>query len=189
MKLLAFAATNSRISINRTLVEYAAGRLGATVLPDAEVTLLDLNTFEMPIYSVDREAASGIPQAARDFHDAIGDADAVLVSFAEHNGSVTSAWKNLFDWMSRIDAQVWQGKPVIFLAATPGPRAGAGVLGQQAQLAPYFGADLRGVQGIGTWGEAWDAETGSLSRPEDIAALDATLSGLVAAPAQKGAAA
>ena len=91
--------------------------------------------------------------------------------------------------MSRIDRQVWQGKPVVFLAASPGPRAGAGVLGHQPQLAPFFGADLRGVQGIGTWGEAWDAETGSLTRVEDIAALDAALSGLVTEQARKGEAA
>jgi NAD(P)H-dependent FMN reductase len=159
------------------------------VSQEAEVAFVNLTDFEMPIYSIDRERASGIPQAARSFFDLIGAAEAVLVSFAEHNGTVTSAWKNLFDWMSRIDRQVWQGKPVVFLAASPGPRAGAGVLGHQPQLAPFFGADLRGVQGIGTWGEAWDAETGSLTRVEDIAALDAALSGLVTEQARKGEAA
>ncbi|MSU89401.1 NADPH-dependent FMN reductase [Rhodobacteraceae bacterium 2CG4] len=189
MKILAFAATNSSNSINRALVEFAAERLGSVMSPKAEVAFVDLNDFEMPIYSIDRERASGIPQAAKSFFDRIGEADAVLVSFAEHNGSVTSAWKNLFDWMSRIDMKLWQDKPVVFLAATPGPRAGAGVLGHQAQLAPFFGADLRGVRGIGTWGEAWDAGTGSLARAEDIAALDAALSGLVAEKAQRGEAA
>lgn len=106
MKLLAFAATNSRISINRALVEFAAARLRSSVSPEAEVTFVDLNDFEPPIYSIDRERASGIPQAAQSFSDRIGDADAVLVSFAEHNRTVTSAWKNLFDWMSRIDMKV-----------------------------------------------------------------------------------
>ena len=189
MNILAFAATNSRTSINRALVEFAATRLRSSVSPEAEVTFVDLNDFELPIYSIDRERASGIPVAAQGFFDAIGDADAVLVSFAEHNGTVTSAWKNLFDWMSRIDMKAWQSKPVVFLAATPGPRAGAGVLGHQAQLAPFFGADLRGTHGIGTWGEAWNANTGSLTRAEDIAALDAALSGLVTEPARKGEAA
>lgn len=189
MKILAFAATNSRDSINRALVEFAAARIRSTLSPEAEVAFVGPDAFEMPIYSIDRERASGIPQAARRFFDRIGDADAVLVSFAEHNGTVTSAWKNLFDWMSRIDMKVWQDKPVVFLAATPGPRAGAGVLGHQAQLAPFFGADLRGVHGIGAWGEAWDAGAGTLTGAEDIAALDAALLGLVTAPARKGEAA
>ena len=189
MKILAFAATNSRQSINRALVEFAATRLRSSVSPEAEVAFADLNDFDLPIYSVDHEGASGIPDAARRFFDRIGEADAVLVSFAEHNGTVTSAWKNLFDWMSRIDMKVWQGKPVLFLAASPGPRAGAGVLGHQSQLAPFFGADLRGAQGIGTWGEAWDADAATLTRAEDIAALDTALAALVAGKAQAGQAA
>ena len=189
MKILAFAATNSSNSINRALIEFAAARFQSKMSQEAEVAFVNLTDFEMPIYSIDRERASGIPQAARSFFDTIGAADAVLVSFAEHTGTVTSAWKNLFDWMSRIDMKVWQNKPVVFLAATPGPRAGAGVLGHQAQLAPFFGADLRGVQGIGTWGEAWNADTASLTRAEDIAALDAALSALVTEQAQKGEAA
>ncbi|MBJ3764144.1 hypothetical protein ILP92_15445 [Maribius pontilimi] len=113
----------------------------------------------------------------------------MLVSFAEHIGSVTSAWKAIFGWMSRIDMKVWQDKPMVFLSATPSPRAGAGVSGHQAQLAPFFGADLRGSKGIGTWGEARDADGGTLTRAEDIAALDAVLEALLAARVTKGEAA
>ncbi|MBW3098354.1 NADPH-dependent FMN reductase [Pseudohoeflea coraliihabitans] len=182
MKILAFAASNSRNSINRTLVAHAAAQLQSDIQPGAEIEILDLNDFDMPVYSIDRETESGIPAQARAFFDAIGAADAVLVSFAEHNGTVTSAWKNIFDWMSRIDMKVWQGKPVVFLAATPGPRAGAGVLSGQEQIAPFFGADLRGVLGVGIWSEAWDAENGVLARAEDVAALDKVLTALVAEP-------
>lgn len=188
MNILAFAASNSRQSINRALIDHAVSRLHG-IVPGPRIDTLDLNDYEMPIYSIDREGEDGIPTPARDFFARIGASDAVLVSFAEHNGFVTAAWKNVFDWMSRIDMKAWQSKPVVFLAATPGPRAGAGVLGHQAQLAPFFGADLRGTHGIGTWGEAWNANTGSLTRAEDIAALDAALSGLVTEPARRGEAA
>ncbi|WP_019954973.1 NADPH-dependent FMN reductase [Yoonia vestfoldensis] len=181
MKLLSFAATNSRQSINRALIDHAGRRLRA-IIPAAEVETLDLNAYEMPIYSIDRERADGIPAAARDFHGRIGAADAVLVAFAEHNGFVTAAWKNVFDWMSRIEMALWQGKPMVMLAATPGPRAGANVLASQQMLAPHFGADLRGTLGIGNWPEAWDAATARLTRPEDIAALDDVLRRLVATP-------
>lgn len=179
MKILAFAATNSRNSINRALVGVASAQLQTNILPDAQIEVLDLNDFEMPIYSTDRERENGIPTEARAFFDKIGAADALLVSFAEHNGSVSAAWKNIFDWMSRIDMKVWQNKPVVFLAATPGPRAGAGVLGGQEMMAPFFGADLKGKHGIGTWGQAWDAQTGQLTRAEDIEALRAALDGLL----------
>lgn len=185
MKILAFAASNSRHSINRNLVEYAAAQMQSDILPQAQVEFLDLNDFEMPIYSIDRETESGIPDAAHVFFDKIGAADAVLVSFAEHNGSTTAAWKNIFDWMSRIEMKLWQGKPVVMLAATPGPRSGAGVLGSQEMMVPFFGADLRGVLGIGKWAEAWDAENGSLALADDVTALDKVLTALVAAPEEQ----
>ena len=180
MKILAFAASNSRNSINRTLVDHAAARLKAEVLPGAQVEFLDLNDYEMPIYSVDRERENGIPAQAQAFFDKIGGTDAVLVSFAEHNGSVTTAWKNIFDWMSRIEKNLWQGKQLVMLAATPGPRAGAGVLGSQETIAPFFGAELRGKLGIGKWSEAWDTEAGTLTRTEDIKALRSVLNALTA---------
>lgn len=175
MKILAFAASNSRTSINRALVEYAAAQLQSDILPQAKIEFLDLNDYEMPIFSIERERDSGIPAPAQDFFARIGAAEAVLVSFAEHNGFVTSAWKNIFDWMSRIEMKVWQDKPVLMLAASPGRRAGANVLASQELLAPHYGADLRGTLGIGTWPEAWDAEARRLIRPDDRDALDALL--------------
>jgi NAD(P)H-dependent FMN reductase len=179
MKILAFAATNSRQSINRALIDHATARL-LQIMPDVQIETLDLNDYEMPIYSIDRESEGGVPAPAQEVFAQIGAADAVLVSFAEHNGFVTAAWKNIFDWMSRIEMKLWQGKPMVMLAASPGPRAGANVLASQQMLAPHFAADLRGTLGIGKWPEAWDAEAAGLTRAEDIAALDEVLGQLVA---------
>ena len=102
----------------------------------------------------------------------------VLVSFAEHSGFVTAAWKNIFDWMSRIEMKLWQGKHLVMLAASPGSRAGAKVLASQTLLVPHFGAELRGTLGIGKWAEAWDADGARLVRQADIAALDDLLARL-----------
>ena len=131
MRVLAFAATTSRNSINRNLVEFAAAQLQTDLGPDVQIQFLDLDDYEMPIYSIDREHENGIPAEAHAFFDKIGAADALPVSFAEHNGSTTAAWKNIYDWMSRIGVKPWQGKPMVILAATPGPHAGASVLGAQ----------------------------------------------------------
>ena len=186
MKILAFAASNSRNSINRLLIDHATTRL-QQMQAGIEVETLDLNDYEMPIFSVDREREAGIPAPAQEFFARIGAADAVLVSFAEHNGFVTAAWKNVFDWMSRIEMKLWQNKPVVMLAASPGGRAGANVLASQQMIAPLFGADLRGSLGIGAWFEGWDAEAKRLTRPEEIAALDDLLGQLVT-PVQTAAA-
>lgn len=77
MNILAFAASNSRQSINRALVGNAVARL-ARIAPGAQIETLDLNDYEMPIYSIDREHDAGIPAPARTFFDRIGAADAVL---------------------------------------------------------------------------------------------------------------
>ena len=72
-----------------------------------DVTFVDLNDDDMPIYGVDREAETSIRAAAKDLFRQIGAADALLIAFAEHNGSVTAAWKNILDWMSRIEMKVF----------------------------------------------------------------------------------
>lgn len=86
----------------------------------------------------------------------------MIISFAEHNGSYTAAWKNVYDWTSRVDMAVYQGKKVAMFAASPGPRAGAGVLGGATMAAPFFGAELVGSLGIGTFHETVNAETGEI---------------------------
>lgn len=176
MKILAFAASNHKASINRELVDYSAKRFHA-MHHDAQFEFVDLNDYEMPIYSVDRELAQGVPTPAKTFFEKIGSCDALIVSFAEYNGFVTSAWKNTFDWMSRIDMEVWQDKPVVLLAATPGPRAGENVLKSQLESAPFFGMDVKGAYGVGTWPEAWDGT--KLTVEKDVSGVDTALKGLL----------
>lgn len=175
MKLLVFGASNHSASINQKLARYAAERYKSQLHPDADITIVDLNDYEMPIYSIDREKESGIHPLAKELFGRIGEADALIVSYPEYNGSYTSAWKNIHDWMSRIDMAIYQNKPLLALSATPGPRAGAGVLQAVESSAPFFGADLRGIVGVGVWGEAYDNETRNLRRETDINALDEAL--------------
>jgi NAD(P)H-dependent FMN reductase len=152
MKVLAFAASNSRQSINHALVKQATRHV------NGEVETIDLNDFEMPIYSVDREQASGIPPEAHSFFDKIKEADAIVVSFAEYNGSYTAAYKNLFDWTSRIDMKVYQDKPMVLLATSPGPGGAQSVLSGAVNSAPYFGMDIKGSLSVPSFFEKYDAD-------------------------------
>ena len=160
MKILAIPATNSRDGLNAQLLRYAATVLQED-LPDVEVEFVDMNDYEIPLFSVERSQA-GIPELATSLYDKIGSVDAVMISFAEYNGSYTPVWKNIFDWMSRIDQQVFQGKPVAMFAASPGGRGGASVLATATSTGPYLGAELVGSLGIPTFGETFDSEAGRL---------------------------
>ncbi len=166
MKILAFAASNSKQSINKQLVSYAASQIEA-----ADIDIIDINDFEMPIYSADREEASGIPKEAQRFYQKIGEADALLISFAEHNGSYTAAYKNLFDWTSRIDQKVFQSRPMVMLATSPGPGGANNVLTAAKGSAPYFAGDVKASFSLPSFYDNFDSENGTL-RDE---ALDAAL--------------
>ena len=171
MRLLAFAASNSSQSINRQLVRYAA-----SLVQGAEIDDLDIHDFEMPIYRSDREEESGIPQLAHDFLARVGDADAIIISFAEHNGNYTAAFKNLFDWCSRLGRDVWQSKPMILLSTSPGGRGGKSVLEIASAAAPRFGGEVLGTLSVPSFGESFDTDTGVLADKE----LDAKLCELAA---------
>jgi len=166
MKILAIPATNSRNGLNRQIIGHAARLLEDGLVADAEVEILDLNDYEMPIFSVERHEEIGVPEPAQRFYDKIGEADAVIVSFAEHNGSYTVAWKNVYDWASRIDMGVYQGKKVALFATSPGGRGGQGVLEHATMVAPFFGAELVGSLSIPSFGDNFDADAGELTEPE-----------------------
>ena len=73
---------------------------------------------------------------------------------------------------------VYQGRKVAMFAATPGPRAGAGVLGSATMTAPFFGADLVGSLGIPAFDENFDPDAGELSDPDLRARFEKTLGAL-----------
>lgn len=169
-KILAFAGSNSRQSINKQLVGYAA-RLFEDGLVEGldgafDVEIIDLNDYEMPIYSVDRQIESGIPQEAHDFFAKVGAADAVVISFAEHNGFYAAAYKNIFDWASRIEMRVYQGKPAALFSTSIGRGGGANVLGVAVKSGQFFGYDVVASLAVPSFQDNFDPATGSLTDTE-----------------------
>ncbi|MFZ3002628.1 MAG: NAD(P)H-dependent oxidoreductase [Undibacterium umbellatum] len=173
MKLLAFAASTSKKSINKQLVTYAA-----SLLTDATVDVLDLNDYELPLFSVDKEAELGKPALAQAFLDKIAASDAIVISFAEHNGSYSAAYKNLFDWCSRVNGKVFQGKPMVMLSTSPGARGGASVLAAATGSAPFFGGEVKASLSVPTFYENFDVEKQELKNEELKAKLLAALASL-----------
>jgi len=174
MKIIAFGASSSRKSINKSLAIYAA-----SLVENAQVEVLDLNDFEIPIFSEDKEKELGQPQLAKRFLEKLASANAIVVSFAEHNGSYAAAYKNLFDWMSRIEREVFQNKPVIFLATSPGPGGASNVLNSAVTSAPFFGAEIKGSLSVPSFYDNFDLETGKLTNPEINQVLAQTMNVLV----------
>ncbi len=161
MKILAFAASSSKNSINKKLAKYAA-----SLVTSAEVEVIDLNDFELPLYSQDKEKELGEPLLVKNFLAKISEADAVIISFAEHNGSYTSAYKNIFDWASRTAKKVYENKKMIILSTSPGPGGAKSVLAAANTSMPFFGAHVLGSLSLPSFNDNFDLENSKIKNSE-----------------------
>lgn len=140
MKILVFGASNSSDSINKKFVTSVSKYYKEL---EDQKEILDLNDYDMPIFSKQYEAQNGIPQQALDFAQKIDWADLILISFAENNGNYNACYKNITDWVSRIkDRKIYQNKAVFLLATSPGARGGQSVLQIATDRLPFDGAEV-----------------------------------------------
>lgn len=121
MRVLAFAASLRRESLNRRLLT-----LAAQIARDAgaELDLADFREFEMPIFDGDLNAAEGLPAGAQALKGRVEGADALMIASPEYNYSIGGPLKNAIDWVSRARPMPWKGKSVYLLAAAPSPIGG-----------------------------------------------------------------
>ena len=154
-KIIAFAGSSSKTSINKQLATFAANQF-----ENASVEVLDLNDYEMPVFSVDKEKEQGIHSLAYDFYNKIESADLIVLSLAEHNGAYSAAFKNILDWASRINAKTFQQKPMLLLATSPGARGGSSVLDIASKRFPFQGAEVKGTFSLPTFYENFDMVNG-----------------------------
>jgi NAD(P)H-dependent FMN reductase len=156
MKVLAFTTSSNAESINGQLVNMAVAELQKST--SVELDTVDMNDYELPLYTQTREGESGIPDKAVEFYNKIGEADALIIGLPEHNGYYPAVYKNLFDWTSRHDMQFYQNKPTLLLATSPGPGGAANVLGAAAGSAPFFAMEVKGSMSVPSFYDAVDMQ-------------------------------
>lgn len=161
MKIIAFGGSPSKNSINKKLATYAA-----SLFENAEVEVLDLNDFQMPLFSVDIEKEIGQHPLAQAFLDKIASADLLVVSLAENNANYSAAFKNVFDWCSRINGKVFQDKTMLLMATSPGGRGGANVLEIAKNALPRYGANIKATFSLPSFDANFDVVNGKISNPE-----------------------
>jgi chromate reductase len=130
------------------------------------VEVLDLNDFQMPIFTVDIEPAIGQHELAKAFLAKIATADILVVSMAENNGNYSAAFKNIFDWCSRITGKVFQEKPMLLMATSPGARGGASVLEIAKKAFPFYGGNVKATFSLPSFDTNFDIEKGEISSVE-----------------------
>lgn len=163
-RLVAFAGSTRKASLNRRLIAAAAEIARAQ---GADVELLELSDYAMPLFDQDLEA-EGTPDAAIAFKRKLEEADGFLIASPEYNSSYPPVLKNAIDWASRPEEgkamlSAFAGKACGLLAASPGALGGIRMLPQLRTLLMNIGVFVAPKSfGLGKAHEAF-AEDGSLA--------------------------
>ncbi len=125
-RILAFAGSARMESYNKKLVKIAADGAKSA---GADVTLVDLLDYPMPLFNEDLEAQSGLPDSVILFKQLLKGHQGFLIACPEYNGSITPLLKNAIDWASRPapgepPLSCFKGKVAALLATSPGGMGG-----------------------------------------------------------------
>lgn len=156
-KILAFAGSNSPTSINHQLIRNVAGRI-----TQHEVKIIKLQEKDFPLYSIVKEK-EGIPENVKLFYELILDHQALIISVNEYNANVSGFFKNILDWLSRVDRKFLQGKKILLMSTSPGKRGGASALEYCKSQFPRFGGEVVESFSLPQFYENFDSEKGSIS--------------------------
>lgn len=155
-KILAFAGSNSPTSINYQLILNVTGRI-----TEHEVEVLKLSDVEFPMFSVVREK-EGIPETVIWLYDKIQEVPALIISVNENNRTVSAFFKNIIDWLSRVDRKFLKDKKIFLMSTSPGHKGAAAALEYCKMVFPRFGGAVVESFSLPSFKENFDIETGRI---------------------------
>ena len=125
-QILAFAGSTRKESLNRQALDHAVR--GAREA-GADVTLIDLKDYSLPLYNGDLENSHGLPDLVVRLKSLFKSHHGLLIACPEYNGSITPLLKNTLDWVSRPHGEEsglvpYRGKWVGLVAASAGNLGG-----------------------------------------------------------------
>lgn len=161
-KIIAFSGSNSPDSINQKLVVAAVNKLS-----QAAVHLITLSDFDVPIYGEEIENEMGIPEPILQLHACFAMADGFIIASPEHNGLPPAFFKNIIDWLSRINQKIFNHKPVLLLSTSPGSMGGQSNLTILKGLLPRWGAQVISTYALGDFAAKWNETTQCIIGEDD----------------------
>lgn len=125
-KILAFAGSERENSYNKMIAKIAAT---AAESAGANVTLIDLKNYPLPLYNPDLEAKNGLSDNVKRLKDLFLQNNGLLLACPEYNSSITPLLKNTLDWVSRPESNqaylnCFNGKIAALMSASPGRLGG-----------------------------------------------------------------
>ena len=174
-RILAFAGSLRRESFNKKLVPIAAKAARGA---GAEVTLIDLKDFPLPLFDQDLEAEQGMPDNGKKLKQLFIDHDGLLIASPEYNSSFPAVLKNAIDWVSRPapgepSLVAFRGKVATLMSASPGALGGLRGLVHVRSILGNIGVIVLPEQiAVAQAHEAFNPD-GSLKDPKQQAGIEA----------------
>lgn len=138
-RILAFSGSARRESLNKKLLSVA---VQATRDAGAEVTLIDLNEYALPLYDGDLEDAKGLPENATKLIALIKAHGGLLIASPEYNSTLPPLLKNALDWCTRGEGNPFTGKVAAVVSASPSAFGGVRSLLQARHLLLHLGCHV-----------------------------------------------
>jgi len=137
MKILAFAGSNSSTSINQQLLNHIVSRIDGHQIKEMKIT-----DYPLPIFSEDIEENQGYPVNATILKNLILESDALIIAVNEHNGGPSAFFKNIIDWLSRVNKNFLEGKKILLVSTSPGKRGAKSALEYSKNIFGRFGGEV-----------------------------------------------
>ncbi|UJH67500.1 NADPH-dependent FMN reductase [Allomuricauda sp. SCSIO 65647] len=154
-RILAFAGSNSSTSINYKLVKYTT-----SLVNGHEMNELNMANYPFPLFSVDLEKKEGYSNSLIELKNEIQKADGVILSVNEHNSYPSAYFKNLVDWLSRIERKFLVDTKVLLMSTSQGKRGGFGSLEVSKAMLSRFGGDILATFSLPSFNENFEAGKG-----------------------------
>jgi chromate reductase len=175
IRILGISGSLRSGSHNTALLRAAA----LSLPPEAELEVYD-GLRDLPHYDADLDVEPQDPAVAR-LREAIAEADGILISTPEFNGSIPGPLKNALDWASRpFPDNALKGKPVAVVGASTGLFGAVWAQAEVKKVLGVTGADvLEGELPVGQASGAF-GDDGHLLDPDLRNALEELLGVLAA---------
>lgn len=156
-RFLAFAGSNSSTSINYRLVKHTV-----SLVEGHEVQLLNMANYPFPMYSEDEERERGYSNSLIELKNDLQKADGLILSVNEHNSNPSAYFKNLIDWLSRLERKFLEDTKVLLLSTSGGKRGAMGSLEVVNNILPRFGAEVLATFSLPGFHDNFNLEEGVL---------------------------
>lgn len=175
-KIIAFAGSNSSNSINFQLVKHTCA-----LVEGHEIQVLNLANFPFPMFSVDLEKKKGYSNSLIEFREDIASSKGMIVSVNEYNGNPSAYFKNVLDWLSRVDRKFLNDTKVLLMSTSPGKGGGRSSLGIIEKIFSLFGAEILATFSMPSFNSNFEPGQGIMEvklKSAHAQALEAFLKGL-----------